>query len=254
MIAFTREVSSSIERCELTHLHRTAINVDEARRQHRAFEQVLATLGCEVRRLPEAPDLPDSVFVQDAAIVFDEVAIIARPGAESRRPESASVAEALAPFRPLRMIESPGTLDGGDVISMGRSVFVGQSARTNRDGIRLVEAILGPFGYSVHSVTVTGCLHLQTAVTPVADNLLLVNPAWIDPKILGPMDWIEVDPAEPFAANALRVGDAVIHPLEFSRTRRLLESRGVQVISVDVSELAKAEAGVTCCCILVPVR
>ena len=254
MIAFTREVSPSIDRCELTHLNRSPIDLELARRQHRAFEEVLAELGCEVRRLPDSPDLPDAVFVQDAAIVFDEIAIIASPGAESRRPETASVAEALAPFRPLRMIEPPGTLDGGDVICIGRSVFIGQSARTNRDGIRQVAAILEPFGYSVRSVEVTGCLHLQTAVTPVADNLLLVNPNWIDPKTLGSMDWIEVDSAEPFAANALRVDDAVIHPLEFSRTRRRLESRGIQVVPVDMSELAKAEAGVTCCCILVPTR
>jgi dimethylargininase len=251
MIAFTREVSASIERCELTHLRRTKINLEVARRQHRAFEAALHSLGCEVRRIPEAPDLPDAVFVQDAAIVFDEVAIIARPGAESRRSETKAIAHVLAPFRTLRSIEPPGTLDGGDVICIGRNVYVGQTARTNRDGLRQLSEVLTPFGYTVRGVDVTGCLHLQTAVTPIDDNLLLVNPQWVDPIAFDGVNWIEVDPTEPFAANALRVGDAVLHPAHFPRTRERLESRGIRVVPVEMSELAKAEAGVTCCCILI---
>jgi dimethylargininase len=252
MIAFTREVSPSITRCELTHLAREPIDLDRARAQHRAYEAALTSLGCTVRRLPETPDLPDAVFVQDAALVFDEVAVITRPGAESRRAETPTVAEALAAHRPLRFIEAPGTVDGGDVLSLGRSVFVGQTARTNADGVRQLGRILGPHGYTVMPVTPTGCLHLQTAVTPVADGVLLVNSAWIDPKVLGNVEVIEVDPAEPFAANALRVGDALVYPDCFPRTRARLEAGGFRVVPVDVSELAKAEAGVTCCCLLVP--
>jgi dimethylargininase len=251
MIAFTREVSASIDHCELTHLQRERIDLDLARRQHRAFETALSTLGCEIRRLPNAPDLPDAVFVQDAAVVFDEVAVIARPGAESRRPETASVAAALAEYRPLRFIEPPGTLDGGDVIPIGSDVYVGRTARTNAEAIRQLSEILRPFSYTTHAVPVTGCLHLQTAVTPVADNVLLMNRAWIDPAIFGPLEVIDVDAAETFAANALRVGDRVVYPEAFPRTRSRLEARGVRVVTVDLSELAKAEASVTCCCILV---
>jgi len=252
MIAFTREVSPSIVRCELTHLTRTAIDLDRARQQHRAYESALASLGCTIRRLPEAPDLPDAVFVQDAALVFDEVAVVARPGAASRRAETATVAAALEPFRSLRFIESPGSLDGGDVLCLGRRVFVGQTARTNADGAGQLATILRPFGYAVVTVTPTDCLHLQTAVTPIADGVILVNPAWIDPQVFGDVEVIEVDPAERFAANALRVGDALVYPDSFPRTRARLEARGSRVATVDVSELARAEAGVTCCCLLVP--
>jgi dimethylargininase len=252
MIAFTREVSPSISCCEVTHLAREPIDLGQSRTQHRAYEATLASLGCTVRRLPETPDLPDAVFVQDAALVFDEVAVITRPGAESRRAETATVAEALAALRPLRLIEPPGTLDGGDVVCLNRSVFVGRTSRTNADGCRQFAGILEPFGYRVIAVAPTGCLHLQTAVTPVADGVILVNPVWIDPSVFGNVDVIAIDPAEPFAANALRVGDALIYPNHFPRTRARLEARDLRVVPVDVSELAKAEAGVTCCCLLVP--
>jgi dimethylargininase len=252
MIAFTREVSSSVVRCELTHLGRVPIDLEQARRQHRAYEAALASLGCAVRRLPDADELPDAVFVQDAALVFDEVAIIARPGAASRRAETTSVADALQPLRPLHWIDAPGTLDGGDVVCLGRNIFVGQTARTNADGARQLADILRPFGYTVRAVTPRSCLHLQTAVTPVADGVLLVNRDWVDPSVFGDVEIIDVDPDEPFAANALRVGAAIVFPASFLKTRARLEAHGLRVVPVDVSELAKAEAGVTCCVLLVP--
>jgi dimethylargininase len=252
MIALTREVSPAIDRCELTHLSRALIDLGRAHAQHAAFERVLMQLGCTTRRVPPAPELPDAVFVQDAALVFDEVAIITRPGAESRRAETASVAATLAPLRPLRSIEPPATLDGGDVVCLGPSVFVGRTARTNEEGARQLADLLRPLGYAVRSAMPTGCLHLQTAVTPVGDRVLLVNPEWIDPRLFGDVEVIEVDPTESFGANALRVGDAIVYPAAFPRTRARLEERGLKVVTVDLSELAKAEAGVTCCCILVP--
>jgi dimethylargininase len=251
-IAFTREVGPAIARCELTHLSRAPIDLQLARAQHAAFERVLASLGCDVRRLPPADDLPDAVFVQDTAIILDEVAILARPGAASRRPEVASVAEELASNRPLRWIEAPGTLDGGDIVRLGRDVFVGQTARTNADAVRQLQDWLQPLGYAVHAVRVTGCLHLQSAVTPIADRGLLVNRSWIDPTVFGDIEIIEVDPAEPYAANALRVKDTVVYPTGFPRTRARLVASELRVVDVDLSELAKAEAGVTCCCLLVP--
>lgn len=251
MIAFTREVSPAIDRCELTHVARVPIDLDRARAQHAAFEQALTGLGCEIRRLPPAPDLPDAVFVQDTAVVLDEVAILARLGAASRRPEVASVAATLGPFRPLRRIEAPGTLDGGDVVRIGRRLFVGQTARTNADGIRQLADLVRPFGYDVEPVPVTGCLHLQSAATPVADGLLLVNRAWVNPAQFGDVGVIDVDPGEPFAANALRVGQAIVYPTSFPATRARLEASGLLVEGVDLSELAKAEGGVTCCSLMV---
>jgi dimethylargininase len=251
VIAFTREVSPAIARCELTHLARMPIDLHRARCQHEAVEETLRGLGCTVEHLPPLPESPDGVFVQDAAIVFEEVAVIARPGAESRRGETASVAAALAKHRPLRFIEPPGTLDGGDVVTVGRLVYIGQTARTNAEGKRQLAELLRPFGYKVREVSPTGCLHLQTAVTPVADDVLLVNREWVDPRLFDAVELIGVDPAEPFAANALRVGEAIVYPDAFPRTRARLEDRGFRVVAVDLSELAKAEAGVTCCCILV---
>jgi dimethylargininase len=254
LIAFTREVSESIGYCELTHVARVPIDLDRARAQHRAFEGALKSLGCDFQRLPDLPESPDAVFVQDTAIVFDEVAVICRPGAESRRSETASVADALIEFRSLHFIEPPGTLDGGDVICLGRNVWVGRSGRTNGDAIRQLKAILEPFGYSVHGVPVAGCLHLQSAITPIADGVILINRRWVDPSAFEQFEFIEIDPSEPFAANALRVGKSVIYSTAFPRTHERIESRGISVVPVDMSELAKAEGGVTCCCILTPRR
>lgn len=247
-IAFTRAISPAIGRCELTHLARSPIDLGRACDQHAAYEAALAGLGYEVRRLPPLPDCPDAVFVEDAAVVFDEVAVITRPGAESRRTETASMADALAAFRPLRYIESPGTLDGGDVLRLGRTVFIGRTARTNAVAIEQMRSLLSPFGYAVRGTEVSGCLHLKTAITEVADGVVLANRAWVD---VPAVEVIEVDPDEPFGANALRVGAAVIYSTAFPKTRARLEARGVRVVAVDVSELAKAEAGVTCCCVRV---
>jgi dimethylargininase len=252
MIAFTREVSPRLADCELTHVARGPVDVAAAREQHRRYEAALARLGCDVRRLPELPDAPDGVFVEDAAVVFAELAVVTRPGAESRRAEVVSVAAALAALRPLHFVHPPATLDGGDMLVLGRSVYVGASGRTNAAGIDRLRAILAPHDYTVTAVPLTGCLHLKTAATRVADGTLLVNRAWVDPAVFGDAEVIDVDPAEPFAANALLVGDAVVYPAAFPRTRERLERRGLRVETVEVSELAKAEGGVTCCCVLVP--
>jgi dimethylargininase len=250
MLAITRAVSPSLGRCELTHLERSPIDVDLARAQHRAYEEALASLGARVVPLPEEPDLPDAVFVEDTAVVTPELAVLTRPGAASRRPEVVSVARALAPHRRLAHLEAPATLDGGDVLQLGRTFFVGRSGRTGEEGIGRLRDLFSPFGYAVEGVPITGCLHLKSAVTCVADGVVLVNPAWVDPRVFGAR-WIEVDPAEPAAANALRIGGAVIHAARHGRTRARLEREGFRVVPVDVSELEKAEGAVTCCSVLV---
>jgi dimethylargininase len=203
-----------------------------------------------VRRLPAEPDLPDSVFVEDCAVVLDEMAIVTRPGAESRRPETASVTEALRGYRPLRFIQAPGTIDGGDVLRVGRSIHVGISDRSNADGIAQLRELLLPFSYSVEATEMRGCLHLKTAVTLVAEGTLLVNPSWVDANAFTAMDVIEVDPREPFGANGLRIGNALLYAADHERTEERLRQRGIQVHLVNISELAKAEAGVTCCSII----
>lgn len=246
-IALTRPVSRSIPRCELTHLAREPIDHDAAAREHDLYERALEELGCAVRRLPAAHDSPDAVFVEDTAVVLDEVAVLARPGAPSRRGEVSSVAEALAPLREIARIEAPGTLDGGDVLVLGRTVYVGRSERTDDAGIEQLGRLLADAGYAVRAVPVRGCLHLKTAVTALADDLLLLNPDWVPADAFPKTRLLEVDPAEPFGANALRLGETLIHAAEHRATRRRIEAAGLRVYPVEMRELAKAEAGVTCC-------
>jgi dimethylargininase len=248
--AITREVSASLAQCQLTHLPRVPLDVHRARIQHAEYEGALRQLGVRIVRAPPVPNLPDAVFVEDIAVVVDEAAVITRPGAASRRPEIPGIADALAPYRRLLYINSPASLDGGDVLRIGNTFYVGLSQRTNPEGAAQLHRLLAPWNYQVQALEVRGCLHLKSAVTPVADGLLLVNPAWLPPDAFSGLDRIEVDPAEPYAANALRIGDAVIYPAHFPRTRARLKARGIRVLPIPCDELAKAEGAVTCCSIL----
>jgi dimethylargininase len=250
LVAVTREVSSSIVSCELTHLARTPIDVDLARAQHRAYERALEEAGCTIVRVEAAAELPDAVFIEDTAVVLKEVAVITRPGAASRRAETVAVADLVGRYRPLRFIEAPATIDGGDVLVVDRTVFIGLSARTNDAAIGQMRTILQPHGYTVQAVPVTGCLHLKSAVTALADDRLLVNPEWIRHEALAPFDLVDVDPREPDAANIVRAGGALVYPAAFPRTRERLEHLGFRVRTVDVDELAKAEGAVTCCSLI----
>jgi dimethylargininase len=249
-IAITRDVSPSLGDCELSFVQRSRIDVALAARQHEHYRRALETLGCRVIALPMEPELPDAVFVEDVALVFDEVAVMTRPGAEPRRAEGDAVATVLAAFRPLLSIGAPGTLDGGDVLRIGRNVYVGQSARSNAEGIAQLHSILAQFRYDVQTVPTRDCLHLKSAVTQVAEGTLLVNPAWVDAGVFAEYNLIEVDPGEQHAANALRIGNGVLYPTCFSRTQLRLEAAGVAVTTVDVSELQKAEGATTCCSVV----
>ena len=253
LVAMTREVSPSIERCELTHLDRQPIDFNLATTQHRQYESCLADLGCVIHRLPAQPDLPDSVFVEDTAIVLNDLAIITRPGAESRRSETPSVLEALRAYRRLYPIEPPGTLDGGDVLQVGNILYIGVSSRSNQTGIEQLGAYVDPYGYKVRPVLLRDCLHLKSAVTQVGMDRLLINRAWVDAGEFEGMEMIDVVPEEPMGANALRIGDVVVYPSAYERTRARLEALGITVKAVDVSELAKAEGGVTCCSLILNV-
>ena len=252
LIAITRDVSSTLGDCELSYVGRAPIDIDLARRQHSAYRRALESCGCRVVALPAEDKLPDAVFVEDVALVFDEFAIRTHPGAASRRAEVASVANAVGRYRAVHTIEAPGTIDGGDVLRIGRTIYVGQSARTNASGIEQFRAIVGSVspegsGYAVQPVPVSGCLHLKSAVTEVADGVVLINPEWVDRSMFSAFRQIEIDPAEPHAANALRIGDRVIYPANFPLTQRRLENDGIALAIVDVSELQKAEGAVTCC-------
>ena len=244
LTAITRAVSPALNRCELSYLDREAIDVDRAREQHAAYEALLGELGARVISLPADPELADSMFVEDPAVVVDEVAVVTRMGVESRRGEAESLGEALARFRPVRRMEAPATLEGGDVMRAGRTLYAGLSKRTNREGVAALARALQPFGYRVEAVEMRDCLHLKSGCSYLGDDTVLANPAWIDVGIFAGMRIIEV--GEAWAANVLRIRDTAIMPEGFPRTRERLEKAGWKVRALDTSELRKAEAGVTC--------
>lgn len=248
--AITRKPTASIAACELTHLERAPIDQERVVAEHARYVQVLTELGCEVHELEAEPELPDAVFVEDAAVVLDEVAVIARPGAPSRRPETASIARALAPWRDLVHIEAPGTLDGGDVLRLGRVLYVGLSSRSNPAGLEQLAGHLAPHGYAVLGVPVRGCLHLKSAACPIGEEALLVQPDRIEVASFGDVRIVTTDPGEPGAANVVWLGGDVLYPAAFPRTASRLEAFGLRVHSLEYSELMKAEGAVTCCSLL----
>lgn len=250
IVAITRPISPSFADGERTHVARQPIDLSAAHNEHRAYEDALRALGASIVRAPDAPDHPDAVFVEDTAIVLDEVAVITRPGAPSRRLETTSIARLLCSYRPLRRLEAPATLDGGDVLRLGRTLYVGRSSRTNDDAITQLRTLLAAFDYRVVPVDVTGCLHLKSAVTAVGANRLLINRKWTDPNAFASSELIDVADGEAFGANALLVRDSVIYPENFPRTSERLEKAGINVVRTPCGEIAKAEGAVTCCSLI----
>jgi dimethylargininase len=250
LTAITRGVSPALNRCELGYLPRQQIDIARAAREHQAYEQCLRDLGLTVVSLPPEPDLPDSVFVEDPAVVVPEVAILTRMGVESRRQETRTLAPVLARFRPLRYLREPATLEGGDVLRVGSTLYIGVSSRTNLAGIEQLAAELQPFAYTVTPVPVRGCLHLKSACTSLGGETLLANREWVDPSVFQGLRIVDVPPEEPRAANVLAIRDTVLVPAAFPATAALLESLGWNVRVLDISEMMKAEAGLTCSSIL----
>lgn len=254
MIAFLREPSLKLEHCELTHVRRTPVDVKAARKQHAKFASELKELGVEVESLAALPDQPDGVFVEDAAVVLPEVGIIACSNVTSRQPEIESVATTVARYRPVVRIVSPASIDGGDVLRIGRALFVGISGRTNNEGAAALAESVEAHGYEVRPVEVHGCLHLKTACTFVPPHFLIVNPEWVDAKAFGDLRVIAVDASEPFAANTLTVGRTTLVSAAFPKTEQRLREAGIKTRRVDVSEFHKAEAGLTCLALFIEPR
>src|SRR5947207_4840494 len=246
LTAITREVSAIISNFDLSFHAHQPIDVAKAVAQHKAYQDCLAELGVRVVSLPAEPELPDAVFVEDPAVVVDEVAVISIMGAPSRRPEADSLAHALSRYRPITFLREPATLDGGDVLRVGRRVFAGLSQRTNREAFSQLRDLLQAFDYEVKPVEVRGCLHLKSTCSYIGNDTILINRSWIDAEQLRGFELIDVPDEEPAAANALLIKDVVIIPASFPKTRALLEERGFRVRTIDLSELQKAEAGVTC--------
>jgi dimethylargininase len=246
-IAVTRELAAAIGNCELTFLPRSTIDFARAQQQHLDYQSALSSLGCEVVVVPAPPGLADSVFIEDTALVLDDIAVMLRPGVASRQPEVAGVADVLRQYKPLTTIEPPGTIDGGDLLRVGNTIFAGLSTRSNQSGIRQLRDIVSDFGMTVETVETTKCLHLKSAVSEVAPGTLLINTDWISSSAFKDFELIPVDKEETHAANALRIGKDLIYPSSFPRTMDALVNRGIDVLPVDLTELQKAEGAVTCC-------
>jgi dimethylargininase len=248
MKAFTRKVSPRLAECQLTHLERVPIDASKAAQQHLAYERELANAGFTIERLPELRDDPDAVFVEDTALLLGEHAVITRPGAASRIGEINSTAAGLSGDFQLHRIES-GFLDGGDVLCIDRTLYVGLSSRTNASGINSLSELVASLGYHVVKAELRDCLHLKTGATFAGRDgagipILIFNERSIDPRQFEGAEPVAVE--EPAAANCVRANDRLILPSGNPRTAERLRERGFLVVEVDVSELQKAEAGVTC--------
>jgi dimethylargininase len=249
-LALTREVSRRIAECQLSFVERQPVDYARAAAQHRDYCGTLEALGLEVLRLPADDALPDCCFVEDAAVVLDELAIVTRMGSAARRGESPAVEQTLAAHRPLVRMDAPATLDGGDVLRLGRTLFVGISKRSNELGAEVLRMATAKHGYTTVPMEVRGCLHLKSAVSVLDDATLIANPIWVDPKAFPGLEVLSVPSREPAAANLQRVGGCLLVHAGFPQTIEVLAKRGHAVRTVDVSEFLKCEAGVTCKSIL----
>jgi len=245
LIAITRPTGEELLDCELTHIDRIPIDVERACAQHDDYLTVLRSLNVEVIELPRLPGHPDAVFVEDTALVLPEVAVLLRPGANSRQGEVPSMAAALAPYRECVAMEAPATLDGGDVIVFGKQILVGETTRSNQVGIRALGGLLAPFGYRVVGVPVRDVLHLKSAATVVDDETLIVHPAYVDLGFLG-AKLLETHVDEPQGANVVRIGDVLLADASAPRTIAMLRARGESVVDVHVDEFGKAEGAISC--------
>jgi len=246
LMAITHLPSPKLQECELTFLQSEPIDMNKANMQHGAYRAMLERCGAHVIALDENVDCPDSVFVEDPIIVFDEIAVLTSMGVESRRQESEAMAEIFAKYRRVERIILPAKIEGGDVLKIGKKIFVGESPRTNKEGIKALEAIIKPFGYSVTPIKVTGCLHLKTGCTALDEKTLLINADWVDANAFEGFTKIDVPADEPFGANVLKIGDILCMNEAFPKSIALVKSLGYKVDSSDISEFVKAEAGLTC--------
>lgn len=246
LTAITRSPGPELAHCELTHLDRQPIDTTSAVAQHHSYQVALRNAGVRVIELPADPALPDGVFVEDTAIVLDELAVMTSPTPPSRRPERATIETALAPFRRIARIPSDAFLEGGDVLRVGRTLFVGQTKRTNDAGRHALEQIVAAFGYTVVPLRVSGCLHLKSAACAVDEDTILIHSEWVDATPFTGLRLVEIPDEEPFGANVLRLPGAILASTAYPKTADLIHHLGHRVVSVNVSELHKAESGLTC--------
>ncbi|MGD2070751.1 MAG: arginine deiminase family protein [Gemmatimonadota bacterium] len=260
MIALTRLPAPSFATgCLVTFVERRPIDFDEALRQHAAYRGVLEAVGCRVVLLSALPELPDGVFTEDVGVALPEGLVLTRPGAPERRPEAAAMERDLTDpggaagveVAVVGRVEAPATLDGGDVVRLGRRLLVGRSSRTDDAGVSALAALAEPLGYRVSGVEIGGVLHLESVCTALDDRTLLVDPGQVDPAGLG-APVIEIDPDEPLGANAARANGALVTTAAAPRTATRLRRAGYDVRTVAISEFEKAEGAATCLSLRIP--
>ena len=246
LVAITHVPSPRLQAGERTYAGRDAIDFGLALIQHAAYEDRLRWCGARVVQLEVNRELPDCVFVEDTAIVLDEVAVMMSMGADSRRGEPAGIEQELRKYREIQRVVLPATIDGGDVVRSGRALYVGESPRTNTAGIAALRDIVRRYGYTVTPVPVRECLHLKSACSALPDGSFLVNRNWIDVSPLPSARLAQVPPKEPWAGDVLVIGERIIVADSCPGTADTLRTRGWSVIPAPISEFAKAEGGVTC--------
>lgn len=249
MRAIVRRPSPRLADCELTHRERVPIDVDRARHQHEAYVELLGGLGAEITWLEPADEHPDGVFVEDTAVVVPPVAVLTRPGAASRRGEVATMRPELArDGRPVVDLLPPARLDGGDVVLVGLTLYVGVTERTDDEGRHQLTDAVRPHGYQVVPVAVSGVLHLKSALAALPDGTFVARRDHVDPAALGHA--IILDAPEPTGADVLAMGEALVISASAPRTAAAVADLGWTVHLVDIGEFEKAEAGVTCLSVL----
>lgn len=246
LVALTHVPSADLDLGQRTHVERVPIDAVLALEQHAAYRRLLQECGCEVRLLDVNRGCPDGVFIEDTAVVLDEVAVLASMGAAARRCEPAGIEPVLREYRDVRRIELPATLEGGDVLRVERKLLAGLTGRTNAAGVEALASLVRDYGYEVLAVPVRNCLHLKSACTALPDGRLLVSPACLDREALTGFELVTVPEEEPAAANVLPVEQTVIMDAAYPRTAGRVRELGFEVRTVGLSELAKAEGAVTC--------
>jgi dimethylargininase len=244
-VAFVRRPGPRLADGLVTHIERSDIDLDLAIAQWTRYVQALADSGWSVVEVEPADDCPDAVFVEDAVVVFDDLAVVKRPGAESRRDETAGAAAAVAAaLLDVQHIVAPGTLDGGDVLKIGRTAFVGTGGRTNQEGVDQLAALVGPIGWRVVAVPVGKVLHLKSAVTALPDGTVIGHPELApDTSVFDRF----MSVPEPEGAHVVLLNDEqLLMSASAPRSAALLRSIGYQPVVVDISEFEKLEGCVTC--------
>jgi len=249
-IALTRGISAAIDRCEVSFIDRAPIDVQKMKQQHRAYEDMLRSMGYEVVQIPADDSCPDCCFIEDTALVLDEIAVITYPGSEARRGEVPGVVPTIEKYRKTVRIEPPATLEGGDVLRIGRNLYVGLTQRTNAQGVESLRSLVKPYGYTVTGVPTPGALHMKSVCTAADDRTIVADPTRMDASVFKDYDVVEIPPDEWMGGDLLPINGTVCMIEGFPKLKTALEARGLEVRTQNMSEFLKAEAGLTCLSLL----